>query len=167
MKFDLIIKEDLKKLEDFEFEIYEEDSLTEVLSVIENVIYDTEKIDFYFKSLDEEWNVTVFGDLSVFLEQLTDIMELIFEKTDKYILDFYKVGTDRKLLLSKVNSDIKIENYSKETWNSPIEYDLINSKELTDNIILFVKKINTIVESVCPGVNRIKLIMEWYKKFKI
>lgn len=95
MKFDLILAEPLTKLTDFKFQLYDKDSLTEALSIIEDAIYETHKIKFYFNSLGEVWNVTVFADLSVFLQQLADISKVTKGIKKQHILDFYAVGTDR------------------------------------------------------------------------
>ncbi|MET4084216.1 hypothetical protein ABIB40_004190 [Pedobacter sp. UYP30] len=75
------------------------------------------------------------------------------------------MGTDRKLLFSKSTNNIKVQNYSKDKWNSSIDFELLDATELKNHIIKFVEKIKSIVEIACPRVNDIKLLKDWYKKF--
>lgn len=164
MYFDLITDKTYSKLENFEYELYDETSLIEALSIIEDAIYETKKIKFYFSSLGEVWNVTVFGDLSVFLEQLLDILKVSKGLEKQYILDFYEVGTDRKLLLTNNNDIIFIKNASNTSWNPSVSSEIQNDLDI--KIISFVKKLKNIIEIICPELNTIKIIKEWYQEFE-
>lgn len=164
MKFNLIIEEPLTKLTDFKFELYDKDSLTEALSIIEDAIYETHKIKFYFNSLGEVWNVTVFGDLSVFLQQLADILKVTKGIKKQHILDFYEVGTDRKLLLIHDKNIVEIKNISTTDWKPSIPAE--TQDDLDNQILLFVDKLQGIVEIICPEVNQLAIIKNWYHLFQ-
>ncbi|WP_239423081.1 hypothetical protein [Snodgrassella communis] len=164
MKFDLIIEKPLTKLTDFKFELYDKDSLTEALSIIEDAIYETHKIKFYFNSLGEVWNVTVFGDLSVFLEQLDDILKVTKGIKKQHILDFYEVGTNRKLLLILDKKIVEIKNISTTGWKPSITAE--TQDDLDNQILFFVKKLKGIIEIICPEVNQIAIIKKWYNLFQ-
>jgi len=162
MKFDIILPITFSKLENFEFEMYEEDSLIEALSIVENALDEFEGSKFYFNALNEIWNVTVFGDFSVFLEQLLKIISVIKEKNDSYILDFYEVGTNRKLLLKLIDKNfIKIENASINTWNNS-NIDIVEKNILDNDIKNFVKKIRDSINIIAPEINTIGVLNSWY-----
>lgn len=169
MKFDLIYKE-LHRLQHFEYEIYEGDYdyTPSYLRVIEDAFNETEEIKFTFNSLEEDWNVFLFYDFSVFSMQLLNIYQLCNTNTkEECLLDFYAQGTERKLLLTKIdNTTIKVENVSGEKWVSPVLYEYLNIIELQKDILHFVHKIKATVEIVYPELNTLEMLQKWYHSFK-
>ena len=155
MKFDIILPIAFSKLENFEFEMYEEDSLIEALSIVENALDEIEGSKFYFNALKEIWNVTVFGDFSVFLEQLLKIVSVIKEKNDSYILDFYDTY------------DINIQNKIFSTYKTQlIMYSLMIednfNKEVKKGYIVYTRSKNHVeeIEINHEDKNKLKIILE-------
>lgn len=164
MKFDLKINK-LTRIKNFEYELYERDYINEILVVIEDLIYETGNIDFYFESLGEVWNVTVFCDLSTFLEQLLDIYNVITGKEEEFILDFYEMDKIRKLLITRINDQIKIKNSSGNNWKSPVDYEFIDIDFLDKEIIVFLDKIKKVINLNCPKLLQYDILQKWFSSF--
>lgn len=169
MKFDLTYTQ-LNRLQNFEYEIYDGDydHIPSYLNIIEDAFNESAEIKFTFSSLEENWNVFLFYDFSVFTIQLLNIYQLCNGNTkEKYLLDFYAQGTERKLLLTKTDeTTIKIENGSGEKWKSPIPYEYVNIAELQKDTLQFVHKIKTIIEILYPELNTLEMIQKWYHSFE-
>jgi len=169
MKFDLIYKE-LHRLQEFEYEIYDGDYdyTPSYLRVIEDAFSEAEEIKFTFSSLEENWDVFLFYDFSVFSIQLLDVYQLCNDNTkEEYLLDFYAQGTERKILLTKTDATtLKVENVSGEKWVSPIPYEYMNISVLQKDILHFVHKIKAMVEIVYPELNTLEMLQKWYQSFE-
>jgi hypothetical protein len=100
------------------------------------------------------------------MEQLNSMFELTKNVEGQYLLDFYEVGTNRKLLIIKTEKQIRIENKSEDKWKSPIQYELEDSAYLRENIISFVDKTKNIIDKICPTINELSVLQNWYQNFK-
>lgn len=168
MKFDLTYTQ-LHRLQNFEYEIYEEEkTFLEDICIVEDAFNETKEVKFTFSSLKENWNVLLFYDFSVFTIQLLDIYQLCNgNPRDEYLLDFYAQGTERKLLLTKTDeTTVKIENVSGEKWVSPVPYEYMDIAELQKDILQFVHKIKAMVEIVYPELNSLEMLQKWYNSFE-
>ncbi|UUC47162.1 hypothetical protein [Flavobacterium cerinum] len=170
MKFDLIYK-DLKKLNDFEYEIYEGDSdyLNAYIGVIQDALRASENVTFELNCLGEDWNVMVFYDFSLFTEHLLDIYQLCDKEKDaSYAMWYYEDGIDRDILFTKVDHDtVKIENVSGEKWITPISAEYMTTSGLKAECVNFVQKIKEAISMLYPEINELEMIQEWYRKFGV
>ena len=167
MKFDLEYT-DLSPLTDFEIDIYEGDLdyLNAYLRVIEDVLSETGKVTFVFDCLGENWNLYIWGDLSVFCEHLIGLYDFCTKETKEiFMLDFYEQGTERKLEFSTYEGYVlKISNKSKE-WEAPIDGELISKHVLANQIRVFVNKIKQAVDIAWPPLNELEMVQKWYHHF--
>ncbi|MFY7813755.1 MAG: hypothetical protein ACOVRK_01070 [Chryseobacterium taeanense] len=167
MKFDLIYTE-LHRLQNFEYEIYEEEkTLLEDIYIVRNAFGETKEITFTLKCLEENWNIMIW-DLPLFTEHLLDIYTLCLKPIDsEYIMWYHEQDIDRKILFTKIDATtLKVENVSGEKWISPVPYEYINIVELQKDIIQFVNKIKAMVEIVYPEINTLEMLQKWYQSFE-
>jgi hypothetical protein len=167
MKFDLTYTK-LNRLQDFEYEIYEEEkTLLEDIYIVRNAFGETKQITFTVKCLEEDWNVMIW-DLPLFTEHLLDIHQLCSEEIgETYLLWYYEEGIDRKILFTKTDATtLKVENVSGEKWLSQVPYEYINIVELQKDILQFVNKIKAMVEIVYPKLNTLEMLQKWYQSFE-
>lgn len=163
MKFNLIIKEPLNILNDFKYKIYEPDSMIEIFSIIEDTIDQSGKVSFYFECFSLPLNLTLFGDLSVFLEQLSSFYKFAQNEYSEYILDFYEVGTNRKFIFKRIDN----EYASIIDFDDHNIHELIQIKLLKKDIIEFINKMEFIINRIAPSINEIDKVREWYSIFII
>lgn len=167
MKFDLTYTE-LHRLENFEYEIYEEEkTFLEDIYIVRNAFGEAKGITFTLKCLGEDWNVMIW-DLPLFIEHLQDIYSLCFKPINsKYLMWYYEQGIDRKILFTKTDeTTVKIENVSGEKWVSPVSYEYMDIAELQKDILQFVHKIKAMVEIVYPELNSLEMLQKWYNSFE-
>lgn len=170
MKFDLVYTS-LKKIEEFDCEIYEENYnyVNSYIGKIEDALYESQEVTFELNCLGEDWNVFIFYDFSLFTEHLLDIYKLIFKPNQsEYLMWYYEQDVDREIQFTKVDENtIKIENVSGEKWISPLEYETVTVEDLKKEIINFVTKIKDCVEIIYPELNSLEMLQKWYRSFGI
>ncbi len=164
MKIKLNYKE-AQSLSNFQYEIFEEEkSVLEALYIARNAFGETQKIDFSFFCLGENWPFSIW-DLPLVCENLPEIIRLCNSPINETcLLWFYEQGIDRKIKLTKMDSKIiKLENAAKEKWPSRLELEILEIDELKMEVQGFAKEIKNAINVIYPKLNELEMLKEWYK----
>jgi hypothetical protein len=108
------------------------------------------------------WPVDVATDLSVFLEQLSEVINAV-KAGEETTLDFYEQGTERRIDCTLAGSDYACRCFSRTDWEPSPDIEYIEQKLLLKKLVLFREKFAVITESVAPHLLSHPMLIAWLK----
>lgn len=109
-------------------------------------------LSFVIIAFDEKpWPVDVATDLSVFLEQFSELLEWL-NSSDKspYTVNFYEQGIQRSLILNRRQEHIKITCESWSDWQPKYDHETVSARELGIMLDELRRVFLTQAKQLCP-----------------
>ncbi|MBL4884913.1 MAG: hypothetical protein JKY95_10305 [Planctomycetaceae bacterium] len=141
--------------------------IVELLAEITEVLSEN-GVEFRFEILGDKWDMDVYMDLLVFLEQFPSFSKMIStDEYERFELTFYEQGPQRILTFTNNISSLEVSCLSLSEWKPRFEKETLDKEETIRVLQEFRNDLMRIMKKYCPNLAANPMFNKWCGDLKL